>query len=645
MHAVEGLCRFKSRKALASPAVADFVQKLLRMHTLQCLSKQFAAAATAAGVLAPPQLKYLASAAMLFCNLEAMSRGGVMVEEEDGDKAGLLLELARALRDSSVLEHASRLLLLCEEAAAVPSWIMPSAVLRVYYNATTMYRKNEEGLTGASAAEAEAVRAALREVLRGPCARHAALVHGVAMLCRADGGPSYGLPARLLIAALPQTRTDSAVPGARVMLDRTARALLSVCEEGMPPTRLGRRIAVLLLLRLARMAVASARVWAQTREHQLHPAGAAQPGVGAADLLGLSQLLLLPMHDTAELVMGSVSVAWRLLAEALALQPDGWAAAAGAELWRLMDAETRRGLQWGINNEELRWLGSELSWRLGAVLADAYGGDAEPASSQEEEEEEEVAGGAAGQAQAPRPGTAASGGAGAGPSDRGGLPGGRPPASKRPSVVMKRPLLAVAGAAAPSAQQAAEAEAPRGAGAAEEPAGASSSAAAAVLAGADGLLPRRPQLKRPRGACVGALQQPFKAPVRTAPAPPAAAAAAALGGRAGAGEAQGEKRQGEGEGEEEEEEGKEQVPPANGPARPAPPPSSAGGVRHAAGEAGRAYGRLQCGAGGGAGDGGEGRGGGERDAAKEVAVPPVAAPLLVIKRRQAFKPPGRIQQG
>ncbi|PNH02338.1 hypothetical protein TSOC_011693 [Tetrabaena socialis] len=109
---------------------------------------------------------------------------------------------------------------------------------------------------------------------------------------------------------------------------------------------------------------------AGSEQHQLHPAGAAQPGVGAADLLGLSQLLLLPMHDTAELVMGSVSVAWRLLAEALALQPDGWAAAAGAELWRLMDAETRRGLQWGINNEELRWLGSELSWRLGAVLAD-----------------------------------------------------------------------------------------------------------------------------------------------------------------------------------------------------------------------------------------------------------------------------------
>ncbi|PNH03742.1 hypothetical protein TSOC_010174 [Tetrabaena socialis] len=405
MHVATGLFQYNFQFA-ASPAVADFVRKLLRMHTLQCLSKQFAAAATAVGVLTAPQLEYLASAAFLFCYLVASELDGVVIEVEDGDKAGRLLELARALRDSSVLEHASRLLLLREDA--LPSGLvtapppdlcaMPSGVLSTYYSFTVMQQMAEERLAGA--AEAEAARAALREVQCGPCARHAALVHGVAMLCRADGGPSYGLPAHLLSAALPRTRTDSLVPGALVVQDRTARALMAVCQGGMAPTRLGRRIAVLLLLRLARMAVASVRVWASARgahgsgaaarpadapaatgrqpplqppqplQQQQHPAGAARPEVGAADALGLSPLLLLPLGDTSKLMLESMSVTWRLLAEALALQPDGWAAAAGAEMWRLVAAETRRGLQWGIKDEDMRWLGSALSWRLGAVLAD-----------------------------------------------------------------------------------------------------------------------------------------------------------------------------------------------------------------------------------------------------------------------------------
>ncbi|PNH10026.1 hypothetical protein TSOC_003275 [Tetrabaena socialis] len=401
MHAVQGLCRFKSRNALASPAEADFVQKLLRMDTLQCLSKQFAAAAIAAGVLTAPQLEYLASATCLFRNLMGLLHD-TMAEGVDGNMAGWLLEVARALRDSSVLEHASRLLLLREDAGvALPSWAMPSAVLYTYHKAALMYQRDEQGLKRAASAKAEALCAALHEMLRGPCALHAALVHGVAMLCCADGGPSYGLPARLLSAALPWTRPDSSVPGALVVCDYSPTALLAVCQEGMPPTRLGRRIAVLLLLRLGRLAVSSAQAWASAREAlgngaavrppdaptatglppqpppqplqqqpQQYLAGTAQPEVGAAGALGLSPLLLLPVGDTAGLGLGSMTEVWNLLAEALALEPDGWAAEAGAELWRLVAAATRRGLRWGVNNEELRWLGSVLSRRLETVLAD-----------------------------------------------------------------------------------------------------------------------------------------------------------------------------------------------------------------------------------------------------------------------------------
>ncbi|PNH10029.1 hypothetical protein TSOC_003276 [Tetrabaena socialis] len=301
MHAVQEFCRFKSRNALASPVLADFLRKLLRMDTLQCLSKQFAAAATAAGVLAPPQLEYLASAKSLFQNLVFLLHD-TMAEVVDGNMTGPALELARALRDSSVLEHTSRLLLLREDAAAVvPSWAMSSAVLSTYHKATLAYQMDEKGMTRAAAAESKAVRAALREVLRGPCARHAVLVHGVAMLCCADGGPSYGLPARLLSAALPWTRAASSVP---------------------------------------------------------------------ADALGMSPLLLLPKDDTAEVLLESMGVAWQLLAEALALQPDGWAAEAGAELWRLVAAATRRSLQLVTDSEGLSLFGSELSQGLEAVLAD-----------------------------------------------------------------------------------------------------------------------------------------------------------------------------------------------------------------------------------------------------------------------------------
>ncbi|PNH11147.1 hypothetical protein TSOC_002041 [Tetrabaena socialis] len=51
---------------------------------------------------------------------------------------------------------------------------------------------------GAAGGTHGAARVALLEVLQGICARHAALVYGVAMLCSADEGPVYGLPERLL---------------------------------------------------------------------------------------------------------------------------------------------------------------------------------------------------------------------------------------------------------------------------------------------------------------------------------------------------------------------------------------------------------------------------------------------------------------
>ncbi|PNH10025.1 hypothetical protein TSOC_003272 [Tetrabaena socialis] len=393
MYTVQELFPGTPRNAPASPAVADFVRKLLRMDTLQCLAKQFTAAAAVAGVLTPLQLDSLGIGAVLAGNLVTFSLAAGI---EDGNTADWVRELARALRDSSVLEHASRLLLLREEAAALPSglamapppyqWDMPFIFLSTYFNATVLY----QALAGAASAEAEAVCAALREVLRGPCARHAALVHGVAMLCRADGGPSYALPARLLIAARPQTRTDSSVPGALVICDNSPGALLAMCQEGMPPTRLGRRIAVLLLLRLGRLAVASTATRAQgacsasatgqrPRPPSLQPqqqhrrSGEGNAEAGASGALGPQPsprppLLLLSKEDVDVVALATIGTAWSQLQEALALQPDGWASEAGARLWRLVDAAMREGM--GADNEQLRLLGSTLSCEFDAVLVE-----------------------------------------------------------------------------------------------------------------------------------------------------------------------------------------------------------------------------------------------------------------------------------
>ncbi|PNH11018.1 hypothetical protein TSOC_002163 [Tetrabaena socialis] len=95
----------------------------------------------------------------------------------------------------AVLEHIARAVLRLHLALAeeeVPGWVRALAwgVLAQQNKAAELYRS--AGRLGQS------VQSSFGHLLSGPCLRHAALSLGLAALCAADGGPSYGLPPQLM---------------------------------------------------------------------------------------------------------------------------------------------------------------------------------------------------------------------------------------------------------------------------------------------------------------------------------------------------------------------------------------------------------------------------------------------------------------
>ncbi|PNH03348.1 hypothetical protein TSOC_010568 [Tetrabaena socialis] len=119
----------------------------------------------------------------------------------------------------------------------------------------------------------DAPASSLQDVVGGRCVRHLALSSALAALCAADGGPSYGLPAELLLG-LPVFGNGSPPAdlrqrqGVQELNNVTIRLSLSVLElsldsEAIPTPPPSRRAAVALLLRLGRLGVESGRVWAE----------------------------------------------------------------------------------------------------------------------------------------------------------------------------------------------------------------------------------------------------------------------------------------------------------------------------------------------------------------------------------------------
>ncbi|PNH09472.1 hypothetical protein TSOC_003886 [Tetrabaena socialis] len=330
---VDALLRLLFELPLVSFAALGFMQKLLRMHTLQCLARQFAAAADSAGALTAQQESY---AKYLFYMLNSLTRS---LHTDPSAQllfyAGLRRQLAEALRDSRVMEHAARLLLLqrllrpgAPAGAALPANLPAADTCHVFL---TVYQNMSLAVQSATQAEGQDVpaRAALCEVLAGRCALHMVLVQGVAALCMADGGPAYGLPEGLQ-QAVSARLTAEFPPGPQELhqlQDAILLGLLTALANVGRQLR-GARAAVVVLLRLARLAVTSGDVWAA--QAQQRRAGLPAHAGGARLVVPRSRVLLA--------AKGSLNLAWRLLRQRLAANAPAWAEEAGVECWRLVAA-------------------------------------------------------------------------------------------------------------------------------------------------------------------------------------------------------------------------------------------------------------------------------------------------------------------
>ncbi|PNH02468.1 hypothetical protein TSOC_011551 [Tetrabaena socialis] len=339
------------------PAALDFIEKLRRMDTLQCLARQFATAADSVGALTAQQAGFAGSLFHLLGSLLVTLQMDPK-EEEEALHASRCRELATVLCDSHVMEHAARLLLRLmlqgapTDAAlsvANPTANMSHMFLTAYQNITVQSKiKREEGQ--------DAAATVLREVVSGRCVRHVVLIHGVAALCMADGGPAYGLPTDVQQAV--SARLAEAFPPGPTEVDLLAesislslRAALAYVEPSPP---VGARAAVMLLLRLARLAVTSGDVWAAHVQQQR--AGLPAHAGGARSVV--------PRHRVVTVAKGSLEAAWCLLRERLAAHPPAWAEEAGVECWRLVAASfSRNMLRWADDHDQLHRTGLLLLYR------------------------------------------------------------------------------------------------------------------------------------------------------------------------------------------------------------------------------------------------------------------------------------------
>ncbi|PNH03351.1 hypothetical protein TSOC_010566 [Tetrabaena socialis] len=275
------------------PEALDFATRLLRTQALQCYSRLLAAATEdvqAAGTGASLRAaRIIRGAAFLVIRLADVARrsmadgsseaGAAPVsgaarqrqqQQQQQQARGLAYagELAAVLRGSCVAEHLARAALhrhlrLGEAAEAT--------VLEALYACMALFDMHDAyckaGLSDEPAASS------LRGALGGRCVRHLALSSALAALCAADGGPSYGLPAELLLglpvfdnSSLPadvrQRQGVRELNGVTISLSLSVLELTLRGEPALPPPP-GRRAAVALLLRLGRLGVESGRVWAE----------------------------------------------------------------------------------------------------------------------------------------------------------------------------------------------------------------------------------------------------------------------------------------------------------------------------------------------------------------------------------------------
>ncbi|GLC43740.1 hypothetical protein PLESTB_000903300 [Pleodorina starrii] len=230
------------------PLMHGFARKLLRMQTLHALSRQTAQAlkhvleATAAASAAGFPTRLRRSLARTVDRLEVLLSGCAVVIEDfvayafelgtardgGGGDWSFARELAAALHDSGLVEHTCRVLLhrlllppeavmaplAGGEAGGRPAGARGSAshcFLLLFHSINTMASDGDA---------ATSVTRLMQQVLSGRCIRTTAQLHGLAALCAADGGSSYGFEPELLrqipVLAVDGSRVDlAAVAAAR----------------------------------------------------------------------------------------------------------------------------------------------------------------------------------------------------------------------------------------------------------------------------------------------------------------------------------------------------------------------------------------------------------------------------------------------
>ncbi|PNH03082.1 hypothetical protein TSOC_010878 [Tetrabaena socialis] len=185
--------------------------------------------------------------------------------------------LVAALRDSCVLEHVARtLLLLLFSERLQPgdgdsdNFTYTYTLVRTINRITWMALRSAQmdDAVPSAASEHSTLAAALHELLSGRCVRHAVLVLGVAALCAADGGPSYGLPSELLhrVPVIGRREgpdaesVDLRHANGRMVLDSSAvKNMLYMLRCGTWDGPPGRQGVLALMLRVGRLVVASRR--------------------------------------------------------------------------------------------------------------------------------------------------------------------------------------------------------------------------------------------------------------------------------------------------------------------------------------------------------------------------------------------------
>ncbi|GFR48902.1 hypothetical protein Agub_g10850 [Astrephomene gubernaculifera] len=413
------------------PHVLDFGLKLLRMQSLQALSRQMAEVAASLpqlddyrytlttqeeqpqqqqpqqprlrlpwdkDVVAVTHALFFATTAIGFMHATVtmlIACTGVQQQRLPSSPSQLQQqlyrsELAAALRDSCVMEHAARLLLQVgmmvgptqpdEIHAGQRAMLMDVAS---QFNATYMSISHvysgitDEGVSSSRSFETDpadfAVAAGqLREVLTGRCAQHAVLLHGLAALSTADGGSFYGLPTWPMESLPAEFDVHTIACTANLPTGKVEPflAVLAALDPTIRVTPPGRRATRMIALRIARLAVVSAQEW---------------QGVcaAAADLHGTPEAAAVLAHAVSSMPLNAIlagtdarDVAILAMARARQLMrdpPEGlraaeassaaaWVAEA-AEWWQLV-AEAMRHVLPLANEEQVMKLAKQVSEQL-----------------------------------------------------------------------------------------------------------------------------------------------------------------------------------------------------------------------------------------------------------------------------------------